>query len=359
MTDDELERRLTSAFDATARAAAGDTSTPPLPRFAQMAPSDHRRRRLLAPLAAAAAVIAVGATVAGITYATSDNGHHRTASQRSPAVVTHASTSAPAVPSTPVHIKLLNSDGADYGVGMPVVAFFSRKITNARALQAATTVTVNGAAAKGAWYFESSAAGNGPIEGHFRLRDYWPAHAKVHIAIPAQGVSAGTGLSFNDSLTLDFTTGPKDVAVVNDATHRMIVSSDGKRWGSFPVSLGAHRTPTTRGTKVIMEKGASICMRGPGYNECGIKYTQRLTYGGEYLHSAPWNIGNIEKGIDSSNGCTNLLPADAARLFHFLRVGDVVQYPNAGGPAMQLGSGYGDWNVPWSSWQTGGLVPTR
>ena len=23
---------------------------------------------------------------------------------------------------------------------------------------------------------------------------------------------------------------------------------------------------------------------------------------------------------------------------------------------MQLGDGYGDWNVPWASWQTGGLV---
>jgi hypothetical protein len=26
---------------------------------------------------------------------------------------------------------------------------------------------------------------------------------------------------------------------------------------------------------------------------------------------------------------------------------------------MQLGSGYGDWNVSWGAWQTGGLVPTR
>ena len=42
-----------------------------------------------------------------------------------------------------------------------------------------------------------------------------------------------------------------------------------------------------------------------------------------------------------------------------LRVGDVVDYPNAKGPAMTLGEGYGDWNVPWSQWLTGGAVPTR
>ncbi len=122
-------------------------------------------------------------------------------------------------------------------------------------------------------------------------------------------------MAFDDSLTLDFSIGAAHIGVVNDATHRMTVTDDGKKYGTFPVSLGANNTPTAHGTKVIMEKGRSICMSGPGYNECGIKDTQRLTYGGEYLHSAPWNVGNIGNGIDSSNGCTNLLPADAAKLY--------------------------------------------
>ena len=100
-------------------------------------------------------------------------------------------------------------------------------------------------------------------------------------------------------------------------------------------------------------------MHGRGhYYECGIKYDQRLTYGGEYLHAAPWNVYNIDHGVDSSNGCTNLLPADAAKLYGFLEIGDVVQYPNANGGKMQLGQGYGDWNVPWAQWQTGGAVAT-
>ena len=74
------------------------------------------------------------------------------------------------------------------------------------------------------------------------------------------------------------------------------------------MSLGAARTPTDSGVKVIMEKGDNICMTGPGYHECDIKYTQRLTYSGEYLHAAPWNVANIKRGVDTSNGCTNLLP---------------------------------------------------
>ncbi|WP_375479985.1 L,D-transpeptidase [uncultured Jatrophihabitans sp.] len=245
-------------------------------------------------------------------------------------------------------------------MGMPVIAYFSKRIKSGKALQDATTVTVNGQAAKGAWFFESSAAGNGPVEGHFRLQNYWPAHAKVHVGIPAKGLSAGPGLAYDDSLTLDFSTGPKTVAIVNDATHKMTVTSDGKLYGTFGVSLGATKTPTFRGTKVIMEQDRTTCMHDTNntYYECGIKWDQRLTYSGEYLHAAPWNVSNINNGVNSSNGCTNLLPAVAEKLWHFMRVGDVVQYPNADGPAMQLGSGYGDWNVNWPQWQTGGLVST-
>jgi hypothetical protein len=52
------------------------------------------------------------------------------------------------------------------------------------------------------------------------------------------------------------------------------------------------------------------------------------------------------------------LPAVAKKLFGFLEIGDVVNYPNANGPAMQLGQGYGDWNVPWTTWLTGGALKT-
>ena len=73
----------------------------------------------------------------------------------------------------------------------------------------------------------------------------------------------------------------------------MTVVSDGHSGlggDTFPVSLGYPNTPTKRGVKVIMEKGLDISMRGPGYYDPGVKFTQRLTYGGEYLHSAPWNL---------------------------------------------------------------------
>lgn len=282
-----------------------------------------------------------------------------------------ASTSAPASPTAPpakpVHISLLNSDGSLYGVGMPVIAYFSKKITSGKALQDATTATVNGKKMPGAWYFEYSGAGNGPIEAHYRLKNFWPAHSHVHINIPAKGLSAGTGLAYNDSLTLDFSTGAKHIGLVDDGAHTLTITSDGHKYGTFPVSLGLSKTPTKKGIKVIMEKGRDISMKGPGYYDPHVRFTQRLTYGGEYLHAAPWNctkgpgcVGpqNNIGHADSSNGCTNLKPSVAKRLYGFLRIGDVVQYPNASGPEMQLGQGYGDWNLSWSQWQTGGLVST-
>jgi lipoprotein-anchoring transpeptidase ErfK/SrfK len=338
---DELERRLRDAFDAQARASVGDAATPPPARYLQPA-KPHRVRRL-APLAAAAAVVAVGASVLALQG--SPHARHPVA-QHSAGRTSSAPVGTPAV-----RIKTAIADGHTYGVGMPVVAFFSRRFPTARPLAAATSVTVDGKPVRAAWYFERSSLARGyPVEGHLRMQTYWPAHSTIHVVIAPNDVTTGA--------SVDFRTGAQTIAVVDDIKHRMSVTMDGKWLGSYPVALGANNTPTRRGTKVIMQKGTPVCMSGPGYAQCGIKYTQRLTYGGEYLHAAPWNTWNIEHGVDSSNGCTNLLPTDAARLYQMLNVGDVVEYPNVTGPTMRLGEGYGDWNVAWRVWLTGGLIPT-
>jgi lipoprotein-anchoring transpeptidase ErfK/SrfK len=324
--------------------------------------------------AALGAVLAAGAlvlTACGSSGAGSPVTVTRTAAAASSSTAagsssaaTSSSPTAPstsAKPATPVHVSTALADGQQVGIGMPIIAFLSRPIKDARAFAKATTVTVNGSKVNGAWYFETKADDPGhPIEADYRMSSYWPGHARIHLNLPVKGVSAGPGLAFDDSLTLDFSTGPANVLTVDDATHKVTVQSDGKDWGTFPTSLGASRTPTKRGVKVIMEKVPTTCMHDTDntYYECGIKYDQRLTYSGEYLHSAPWNVYNIEHGVDSSNGCSNLLPDDAIKLYNFLEVGDVVQYPNAPGPMMTMGDGYGDWNLSWPQWQTGGMYRT-
>jgi lipoprotein-anchoring transpeptidase ErfK/SrfK len=372
VNDDELGRLLAGAFDAQARAEISDSAPPPRPRFLDELRTDEltttvpnrrgRGVRLFAPLAAAAAVVLLVAGGVALSHSSSHHGVAAGTSNAPAATAAATPSSAQVRPITgkPVHIKLLNSDGSEVGVGMPVIAYFSRRITSGKALQSATTVTANGKAEKAAWYFERSAAyPKYPIEAHLRTANYWPADSKIHVALPTRGLSAGKGMSFDDSLTLDFTTGDSHIAVVDDTTHMMTVTDNGRPAGRYRVSLGAPSTPTRSGIKVIMEKGDSICVHGPGYDQCGVKDTQRLTYDGEYLHAAPWNVYNIKTGVDSSNGCTNLLPSAAQTLYKLLRIGDVVDYPNANGPAMTLGQGYGDWNMTWSQWQSGGLVRTH
>ena len=211
----------------------------------------------------------------------------------------------------------------------------------------------------GGWYFERSEAGKGPIEGHFRPQTYWPANAAVHIAMPIKGLSAGDGMVFDNSLTTDFRTGDQHVATVSGNTHLLSLQVDDRHVGTYPVSLGAKDHATRPGTKVIMEKERTVTHEQAGSpSHTKLDYAQRLTYGGEYLCAAPWNVKNISGHVDSSAGSTNLLPTDAEALYSVLRIGDVVDYTDTAGTPMAIGSGYGDWNVPWTTGCTGGLVPT-
>ena len=318
-----------------------------------------------------ASALVLGACASGTSGKGAAVGTSKAAGSSSAAASSSAASSsaAPQVQAVKVHVSVNVSDGSTVGVGMPYIATFNQKISDGKAFQKATKVTVNGAPVDARWYFEYSDPASGHVmEAHLREQNYWPANATIHVDLPIQGVSGGAvpgkpneQFVFDDSLTSDFATGDARITTVSNTTHTVTVTDNGKVWGTFPTSLGAPNTPTKRGIKVIMEQLPTVCMHDVNntYNECGIKDDSRLTYDGEYLHSAPWNVYNITHGINSSNGCTNLLPADAVKLYNFLKVGDPVQYPDATGPRMQFGGGYGDWNVTWGLWQTGGVIPTQ
>ena len=258
-----------------------------------------RRARRIAQLAAAVSVTALVVSACGsdrvapnpTQTVTQTAGQSGSSTSKSPsAKPTHTKA---AKPKKPVHVSLKFGDGQTLGVGMPIIAFLSRPIGDATGFAKATRVTVDGRVVHGGWYFERKYGDPGhPIEADFRLQHYWPAHARIHLDLPVKGVSAGKGLAFSDNLTLDFATGDARIVTVDAATHKLSVTDDGRPWGTFPVALGADATRTRRGIKVIMEKYPTTCMHDTNgtYYECGIKLDQRLTYDGEYLHSAPWNV---------------------------------------------------------------------
>jgi lipoprotein-anchoring transpeptidase ErfK/SrfK len=282
---------------------------------------------------------------------------------------TSGTSSAP-TPTKPVHVSLLEGDGGVYGVGMPIIAYFDRKVTDATAFDKAVTVTVNGAPADGAWYWQTSGITGKVLEAHYRLREYWPAHAQIAVDLPVKGLSAGKGLAYDDSLTLSISTGTANVSSVDCGTEQMTVTSDGKTVRTMPVSCGKAKTPTYTGVKVVMQKGESLPgtskLRPQGtvnmvsnnpadpYNLM-VPWSVRLTNSGEYAHAASWNGGNIGSR-STSNGCTNLNVSDAKWFYMFSKIGDVLTYANTGGKKMPSWDGYGDWNLPWGAWQTGGAV---
>ena len=278
-------------------------------------------------------------------------------------------TSSPSGPTRTVHVSSLQSDGATYGVGMPIVLFFSPPPTDSTEFTKAVKVTVDGRSADGAWFWEQPTHDevvSNTIEAHYRMPDYWPAHSRIHVDVPIKGLSAGKGLVYSGALTsLDFSIGAKHVSTVDGHTEKMHVYSDNKLVRTIAVSLGKADTPTFTGVKVVMQKGedapnssklrpdGAVRMVGPGYDEI-VDWSVRITRSGEYVHAAPWN-GLIGR-TSTSNGCTNLFPDPAKWFYNFARVGDVVTYQNTGGDRMPSWDGFGDWNVSWPQWQQGGLL---
>lgn len=326
--------------------------------------------------ASAALVLSACSASTGTGKGTSAKATSPTSSATSPS--TDPTTSTPSRPTSPastagapVHVSLLEGDGGVYGVGMPIIAYVDRTITDAGAFDKATKVTVNGQPASGAWYWEKSGRKGQALEAHYRLRQYWPANAKIFLNLPVKGLAAGKGLAYDDSLTLSISTGPANVSTVDCTAEKMTVTSNAKLVRTMPVSCGKAKTPTYTGTKVVMQKGEQVpgsdklrpegTVRMVSNNPADrydlmVPWSVRLTNSGEYAHAASWNGGNI--GIRStSNGCTNLNVTDAKWFYQFSQIGDVVTYANTGGTRMPSWDGYGDWNLPWAAWQAGGIVP--
>jgi lipoprotein-anchoring transpeptidase ErfK/SrfK len=258
----------------------------------------------------------------------------------------------------PVHVSLYESDGQTFGVGMPIIAYFSAAITDASVFDQVTEVTVDGEPVHGAWYFERSSQADQALEAHYRLPAYWPAHASINMSLPLAGLWAGKGLVFDDNLTLSMRTGAAQLVKIDGKSKRMHVYSDGKLIRTFPVSLGKATTPTYAGTAVVIGKANPqdmVSAPGEPYYNIEVPWSVRVTYDGEFIHDAYWN-GELGQA-NLSHGCTNLSPANAKWYYHYSVIGDPVTWTNTGTSAsVPVWDGYGDWNLSWASYSHGGLL---
>jgi lipoprotein-anchoring transpeptidase ErfK/SrfK len=333
----------------------------------QRGPGGPRRRRGSGPLLAIGAVIVVGAVAALAAvrighrdHSAAGNPHttpHGSAVAGTPTSSQHHRSATPV--GAPVHVSLFEGDEQTYGIGMPIIAQFSKKVTNAHPFNNAVKVTVNGQPANGAWFWVNSNSGYA-MEAHYRPEHFWPAHSKIEMTMPLKGLSAGRGLTYDDSLTLSMNIGAAHVSTVDGGSEQMRVTSDGQTVKTFGVSLGKASTPTYLGTKVVMEKkNPQHMVSAPGESNpysLEVPWSVRLTNSGEFVHAAAWNTGNIGSR-STSHGCTNLTVGDAKWFYNFSIIGDVLTYVNTGGlDVMPSWDGYGDWNVLWAQWQEGNLL---
>lgn len=259
-------------------------------------------------------------------------------------------------PSKQVRITSFLGDDQTVGVAMPLIVKFGRAIPEQYRAELQRRMTVTSSPAQeGIWHWVS------PTEVRYRPKEFWQAGSKVSYRVQAGGLPLGDGWYGRADLTVDIKIGPKLVMTVDNSTKRMVVTRDGETIKTIPVSLGKKSTPSSSGTMVVMEKLRKTVF--DTYDELGpedgyrtkIDYAQRLTWGGEFIHAAPWSEGQ-QGTTNVSHGCVNVSMANGAWLFENTRVGDPIIVKGTE-RKLQLGNGWTDWNVSWDEYVKGSALP--
>ena len=263
--------------------------------------------------------------------------------------LTTLSPSAQAYPSL-----IPSSDQADVGVGQPLVVRFDKAVTNHAAAQKALRVTAD-PPQPGSWYWMSNK------EVHYRPQNYWQPGSTVTLNARLYGVDLGNGVYGETDLAETFRVHDAWIAKADGAAEAMQIFDNGQLVRTMPISLGAPGFPTHSGPHVISDKQPSIimdsctfgiCKGQPGYYRERVSLNERISNDGEFVHSAPWSVGQ-QGNSNVSHGCVNLSPDNAQWFFDHFGLGDVVEVTNSGGDPLPVWDTYGDWTLTWPQWQAG------
>ncbi len=230
------------------------------------------------------------------------------------AVIATAGSVAPSFAgvTTPADVaKVQPAPGQTVGVAMPVTVTFAAAITNRIAAQRTISFS-SPATPPGSFTWLNDHVVQWNPDG------YWPAHA--HIIVLA------------GNLKTDFVTGAVTKGVADINAHTFTVSIDGQVVRTMPASMGKPRHPTPVGSFTALEKQKSVIMDSrtigiPLSDPEGYRLTVndavRVTWGGVYVHSAPWSVASQGKE-NVSHGCVNLSPDNAAWYYDNVNIGDPI-----------------------------------
>lgn len=221
------------------------------------------------------------------------------------------SASLAAVTTAPAVAAIEPANGDVVGVGYPVTVTFATPVTN-RAI-AERSITVEPAKTSGqqfTWLNDNVV--------QVKPAGFWPAHSKISVT------AGGAAMSFE--------TGAAVVGVADISAHTFTVSIDDQVVREMPASMGKPKHPTPIGSFTALEKQRTVTfdsrtigipLNDPeGYLIKG-EYAVRVTWGGVYVHSAPWSVGS-QGYANVSHGCINLSPDNAAWYFNTVHIGDPI-----------------------------------
>jgi len=275
-----------------------------------------------------------------------------TGADRKPVTTTSSFTTL--VPRAVAYPSMNPVDGQTVGVGQPLAVYFDQDIENKQAAEDAITVTAT-PPVEGAfnWFTDS--------EVHWRPKDFWTPGTVVNVDVGIYGKDLGGGVYGEESRVATFTIGDAVIARADGASHQMTVEINGAVVRTMPISMGDAEFPSNNGIHVVTEHHETKVMDSSTYGleptEGGyiteVRWATRISNGGEFVHAAPWSVGD-QGNANVSHGCINLSTENAKWFFDTVKKGDVVIQTNTGGPDLQPWDGFGDWQIPWEQWLTGG-----
>jgi lipoprotein-anchoring transpeptidase ErfK/SrfK len=246
-------------------------------------------------------------------------------------------------------------DGQVVGIGQPLAVYFDEPIKNKDLAEKSINVQTT-PAVQGAFYWFSDK------EVHWRPQRYWEPGTKVVADIKIYGKDLGNGVYGQEDRRITFRIGDAVVAEADGASHQMTVKINGKVVRTMPVSLGKPSVPSHNGIHVVTEHHPTKIMDSSTYGvpvnspdgyRTKVDWAVRISNSGEFVHSAPWSVKDQGRR-NVSHGCVNASPANAKWFFDTVKKGDIVVITNSGGPPLEPYDGFGDWNLSWAQWLTGG-----
>ena len=261
------------------------------------------------------------------------------------------------------HLKVTLSpgDGNTVGVGSPVIASLSRPVPKGeRAIvESRLSVTVTPAVV-GAWHWMSDQ------ELHWRPPRYWKRGTAVTVSADLSNLYLGKGIWGTGKHTSSFKIGDSHISRVDAARHEMYVYNNGTLIRTMPISAGRDKYPTKSGVHITFEKSQVVTMDSAtvgiprnspdGYYE-KVYWDVRISYGGAFVHAAPWSVGQQGR-VNVSHGCVNLSTSNATWFYYFSRRGDIVDVYNTGAAPDTADPGMADWNMSWAKWIAGDAAPS-